>query len=77
MTATVVTAANAQDIADQINSDFSAGVVSTVNGGSLKSRFGSPVARAWQNGTVSVTVVGRSAKINTVYIKIGGTVSSS
>jgi hypothetical protein len=69
---TTVTAHNALDLADRINAGYDTGEVQVVNGYSLKSRFGSPVARSWQNGSISVTVEGRGrGKTNTVYVKVG------
>lgn len=69
---TTVLAHNAVEIADRINAGFEAGDIETVNGYVLVSRFRSPVARSWQNGSISITVVGRTkGKTNTIYIKVG------
>jgi len=68
----IVTEHNGQAIVDQVNNAFYHGIVTEVNGYELVSRFGSPVARAWQNGTVSFTVRGRTrGKINDIYVKVG------
>jgi hypothetical protein len=68
-----VTAATSMQLADDLNAAFAAGELSAVNGSEVVSRFGQPVARAWQNGTVSVTVRGRTPrKINDLYVKVGG-----
>jgi hypothetical protein len=78
MNTTTVTAATATAIADQINAAFQAGTLTTVNGGTLASRYGTAVATSWQNGTVSVTVHGRTkGKFNTVYVKAGQTLRMS
>jgi hypothetical protein len=67
-----ITARTATAVADQINADFAAGRITTAGGDKLASRYGQPVARAWQNGTVSVTVKARSKRgFNDVYVKVG------
>jgi hypothetical protein len=72
-----VTDRNATQIADETNARFAAGELTIVNGYELKSRFGSPVARAWQNGTVSITVKGRGkGKINDVFFKVGASIQA-
>lgn len=68
----VVTEANAVQIADDINAAFAAGECWGVNGREAKSAWGQPIARSWQNGTVSVTVKGREKRTTgTVYVKVG------
>lgn len=72
---TAITRHNSAEVADAINADFEAGRIASVNGYELVSRFGSPVARSWQNGSISFTVQGRGrGKTNTVYTKVGGIV---
>lgn len=69
----VVTTANAVQLADDLNAAWKAGELSAVNGREVTSRFGSPVARSWQNGTVSVVVKARRPGHYTdIYIKVGG-----
>jgi hypothetical protein len=73
----IVTDRNATKIADEINARFNAGELTVVNGYELKSRFGSPVARSWQNGTVSVTVAGRTPHtINDIYFRVGAAIQA-
>lgn len=77
MIETTVTAANSVELADRLNAAFAAGEIQVVNGEALRSRFGNPVARSWQNGTVSVTVEGRGrGKINDLYVKVGKTLTA-
>lgn len=72
-----VTAHNAVAVADEVNALFAAGTVTTVYGSyELASRFGSAVAKSWQNGTVSVTVKARTkGKTNELYVKVGHTLT--
>jgi hypothetical protein len=66
------TVTTATAIADQINADFTAGRITDVNGRRITSQYGRKPANAWGNGTVSVTVKGRSkGKTGTVYAKTG------
>jgi hypothetical protein len=75
---TTVTAATAVAIADRINAEFHAGTLTTVNGREPASRYGTTVATAWQNGTVSVSVRGRAkGKLGEVYIKSGQTLHTA
>ena len=69
----VVTEAHSLAFADMINDAFRADANTTVNGLPLASRFGAPVARSWNNGTVSVTVPARTVKgkFNDVFFKVG------
>jgi hypothetical protein len=77
-TAVTNTAATAVTIADRINAEFHAGTLTTVNGRELASRYGTTVAKAWQNGTVSVTVRGRTkGKFGELYIKNGQTLHTA
>lgn len=65
-----ITARSAQATADEINEMFSAGAVTMAGGRELVSRHGQPVATAWQNGTVSVTVRGRErGKVGEIFAK--------
>ena len=67
-----ITTANAQATADALNAAFAAGTLHTVNGREVTSAYGTKVATAWQNGTVSVTVKGRAKRTTgTVYVKAG------
>lgn len=67
-----VTAYNGAALADMINFDFKNGDTATVNGETLVSRHGQPVARAWQNGTVSVTVKARTTRgTKDLFVKVG------
>lgn len=73
----IVTGRNSYDIEAQINDGFAAHAITHVNGRVIVGRYSKP-ATAWQNGSVSVTVVGRTArKTGTVWIKVGGTVTIS
>jgi len=68
----VVTAANAVELADEVNAAFKAGELAMVNGRRIVSAWGQPPAKSWQNGTVSVTVQGREKRtVGTVYAKVG------
>jgi hypothetical protein len=67
-----ITARTATTIADAINADFAAGRISTVNGRELVTAWGKAPAVSWQNGSVSVTVKGRTkGKVGTVFVKVG------
>lgn len=67
-----VTARTAVQLADEVNAAFAAGKITTVNGRKITTQYGRKAANAWLNGTVSVTVEGRSKRtIGTVYAKIG------
>lgn len=68
-----ITAANAQEVADELNAAYRAGELSEVNGRVVQPRVrGGEVARAWQNGTVSVVVKARRPGHYTdVYVKVG------
>jgi hypothetical protein len=72
-----VTPYNAVELADRINAGYDAGTLTTVNGHALASRNGlHRVAKSWGNGTVSVTVRGRNARYNEVYVKAGRTLTA-
>jgi hypothetical protein len=69
----VVTEAHSLALADMINDAFRADANTTVNGLPLVSRFGRPVARSYQNGTVGIVVPARTVKgkTNDVFVKVG------
>lgn len=71
-TATITVRPGAQAMVDQINEEFAAGNLHTVNGRKLKDRYGQQVATLWQNGTVSFTVEGRKPHTTgEVFVKVG------
>ena len=76
MTTFNVTAHTATEVADTMNTMFAEGTMTTVFGDKVRSSHGAPVARAWQNGTVSVTVQARTTRGTTDrFFKVGSTVT--
>lgn len=70
---TTLTTHNAVALADRINAAFVADPTTTVNGMQMKSRYGNPVARVYQNGTISISTPARTKKdgFNDQFIKVG------
>ena len=78
ITATI-TGHNSLQVADKINDAFFAGQVTKLfETDEIVSVWGKAPAVAWKNGTVSVTVKGRTkGKVGTRYVKVGKTIRVS
>jgi hypothetical protein len=76
MSTYTVTEYNSVEVADAINKAFAEDASVTVNGHTLVSKWGRPVARSYQNGTVGIVVPARTKKgaTNDVFFKVGRTV---
>ena len=73
-----VTAHNALATAQELNDMFEHGSLTMVNGREVVSKYGHAPANSWQNGTVSVSVKGRTkGTFGTVYVKVGSTLRAS
>lgn len=77
MNTQTVTKYNSVEIADQINKAFEENANVKVNGSELYSRWGNPVARSWNNGTVSIHTRARTVKHGTkeLFFKVGSTIT--
>lgn len=68
---------NADDLAQRINDAHRAGLVVHVNGRKVRTYVpssGTP-ANVFANGTLSVTVEGRTARVGTIYAKVGQSIA--
>jgi hypothetical protein len=71
-TTTLVSPFNSVDIADRINAITLTGAIVTINGDTPIRAWGTPCARAWNNGTVSFRVAAkRKGKFRDVFVKAG------
>jgi hypothetical protein len=71
-----ITPFNNCDIADIISTSVKAGNAVTVNGVAPVSAWGSPAAKAWNNGTLSITAPAKAkGKFKDVFFKTGTTVT--